>query len=72
MAKKKRKLRTDFRKNREVRARNRHRNERVGIEDSSDDDRPHDERISGKGAISRKRTVAGGEVIEDDAGTRCS
>jgi ribosome biogenesis GTPase len=70
MAKKKRKLRTDFRKNREVRARNRHRNERVGVEDSSDDDRPHDERISGKGAISRKRTVAGGEVIEDDAGTR--
>jgi ribosome biogenesis GTPase len=70
MAKKKGKLRTDFRKNREVRARNRHRNERVGDEDSSDSDRPHDERISGKGDISRKRTVAGGEVIEDDAGTR--
>ena len=70
MAKKKRKLRTDFRKNREVRARNRHRNERVGVEDSADDDRPHGERVSGKGDISRKRTVAGAEIVEDDAGTR--
>jgi hypothetical protein len=68
MSKKKRKLRTDFRKNREVRARDKH------IEhDSSDESRtvdaPKGERISGKGAISRKRTVANAEIIEDDAGT---
>ena len=31
-------------------------------------DAPHGERVSGKGDISRKRTVAGGEIVEDDAG----
>lgn len=68
MSSKKRKLRTDFRKNREVRARDKVRVERIADEDSPDIDAPRDERVSGKGAISRKRTVAGAEIVEDDAG----
>jgi ribosome biogenesis GTPase len=32
-------------------------------------DAPREERISGKGDISRKRTLAGGEVVEDESGT---
>jgi ribosome biogenesis GTPase len=69
VAPKKRKLRADFRKNREVRARDKHRLERLADEDSAADDVLRSERISGKGAISRKRTVAGAEVVEDDTGT---
>ncbi|MCC7474695.1 MAG: ribosome small subunit-dependent GTPase A, partial [Pirellulales bacterium] len=69
MAAKKRKLRADFRKNREVRAREKHRVERLAHDDSSGADAPRDERVSGKGAITRKRTVAGAEVVEDAAGT---
>lgn len=66
MSKKKNKLRTDFRKNREVRARNK----RVVHDsvDSESGDAPLVERVTGKGKITRKRTVAG-EIVEDDAGT---
>jgi ribosome biogenesis GTPase len=69
VASKKRKLRADFRKNREVRARDKHRLERLADEDTAADDVLRSERISGKGDISRKRTVAGAEVVEDDTGT---
>jgi ribosome biogenesis GTPase len=66
---KKRKVRADFRKNREARARDKHRLDRFADDDSAADAMPRSERISGKGDISRKRTVAGAEVVEDDAGT---
>jgi ribosome biogenesis GTPase len=69
VASKKRKLRADFRKNREVRARDKHRLERLADEDTAADNVLRSERISGKGDISRKRTVAGAEVVEDDTGT---
>jgi ribosome biogenesis GTPase / thiamine phosphate phosphatase len=64
--KKKGKLRTDFRKNREVRARDK----RVDHEQGGDDriDVVRSERLSGKGRFSRKRTLAGGEVFEDETG----
>ncbi len=65
MSKKKRKVRADFRKNREVRARDKR---YVSDIDSPSHDAPHGERVSGKGSISRKRTLAGGEIVEDDAG----
>jgi ribosome biogenesis GTPase len=68
MASKKRKLRTDFRKNREARARDKRVDAGLG-DDSSAADAARSERVSGKGHISRKRTIAGGEVVEDDAGT---
>src|SRR5262245_45558796 len=65
---KKRKVRTDFRKNREARARDKRVTDTRADEDSAAADAPRLERVSGKGHISRKRTVAG-EVVEDDAGT---
>ncbi len=68
MTAKKRKVRTDFRKNRVVRARDKdYRRELAGSD--SPVDAPHGERISGKGHISRKRTVAGADVVEDESGT---
>src|SRR3954466_12473864 len=70
MARKKRKVRADFRKNREARAREKHRPENLGEHDIEAADAPFGERVSGKGYISRKRTVAGGEMVEDDAGTK--
>jgi ribosome biogenesis GTPase len=68
MAKKKRKLRTTFRKNREVRARDKNISHDLTGADSRSLDAPHGERVSGKGNISRKRTVAGADFFEDDAG----
>jgi ribosome biogenesis GTPase / thiamine phosphate phosphatase len=68
MTKRKRKLRTDFRKNREARARDKN-FDRELADSNSPVDAPHGERVSGKGHISRKRTIAGGEIVEDDAGT---
>jgi ribosome biogenesis GTPase / thiamine phosphate phosphatase len=69
MSRKKRKVRADFRKNREVRTRDKQGIHRLLDENSSAANAPQGERISGKGDISRKRTVAGGEMIEDESGT---
>src|SRR3989304_2304923 len=69
MARKKRKVRADFRKNRGVRARDKQGTHRLADETSSLADAPQGERVSGKGDVSRKRTLAGGEIIEDDSGT---
>jgi ribosome biogenesis GTPase len=69
MSKKKRKVRADFRKNREVRTRDKRFTQDSAESDSAAADAPRGERISGKGDISRRRTLAGGEIIEDDAGT---
>ncbi len=63
-----RKFRADFRKNREARAREKDFSRELA-DSESPVDAPRGERISGKGDISRKRTLAGGEVVEDDAGT---
>jgi ribosome biogenesis GTPase len=70
MSRKKRKVRADFRKNREVRARDKQGIQRLVGDTSSMADAPQGERVSGKGDISRKRTLAGGETIEDESGTR--
>jgi ribosome biogenesis GTPase len=67
MSQKKRKVRADFRKNREARARGRDFSRELADSDSPAD-APRAERVSGKGDISRKRTLAGGEIVEDDAG----
>jgi ribosome biogenesis GTPase len=65
---KKRKIRTDFRKNREARARDKRVDREQGGDNATSADEVHSERVTGKGHISRKRTIAGGEVVEDDAG----
>jgi ribosome biogenesis GTPase len=69
MSNKKRKLRADFRKNRTVRARSKNVSRHHADEDSPGHDAPSAERISGKGDISRKRTVAGADVFSDESGT---
>jgi len=66
---KKRKVRADFRKNREVRARDKRFGRDDADVDSTAQDAPRVERVSGKGDISRKRTVAGAEIVEDETGT---
>lgn len=68
MSKKKRKPRIDFRKNRQVRARGKDYSRELAGSDSPLD-APHGERVSGKGHISRKRTVANAEIVEDETGT---
>jgi ribosome biogenesis GTPase len=64
MSRKKRKVRADFRKNREARARDKKIDDLVSAIDA-----PLAERVSGKGDITRRRTLAGGEIVEDDSGT---
>jgi ribosome biogenesis GTPase / thiamine phosphate phosphatase len=64
---KKRKVRTDFRKNRQVRARGKNYNSELAGSDSPVD-APHGERVSGKGHISRKRTISGAEIVDDGTG----
>jgi ribosome biogenesis GTPase len=68
MSKKKRKVRADFRKNREARAREKNISHDLAGSDPHAIDAPRGERISGKGDISRKRTLAGADLVEDDAG----
>ena len=69
MAKKKSKVRADLRKNRNVRKRQNDLTRDFKAEDDSVDDVELGQSISGKGELSRKRTVAGGEIIEDSSGT---
>jgi ribosome biogenesis GTPase len=69
MSRKKRKIRADFRKNREVRARDKPSVGRLTDDESTIGDAPRGERVSGKGYISRKRTLAGAEIVESESGT---
>ncbi|MBN1851709.1 MAG: ribosome small subunit-dependent GTPase A [Pirellulales bacterium] len=69
MSNKKRNLRASFRKNREVRTRDKDFTQRFHQEVVDEDTDPRSERISGRGELTRKRTVAGAEVIEDASGT---
>lgn len=67
MAKRKKKqLRADFRKNRTSRARQGDFTRKFQTEDVADD-LAHEERLSGKGELSRKRTVRGKQA-DDDSG----
>jgi ribosome biogenesis GTPase len=68
MSRKKRKIRADFRKNREVRARDKPSVGRLTDDESTIGDAPRGERVSGKGDISRKRTLAGAEIVESESG----
>ncbi len=67
--KKKQKIRTEFRKNRAQRARTDDWTRRFRSEGAdAQDDAPLDERISGKGELTRKRTVMGATATSNDAG----
>jgi ribosome biogenesis GTPase len=64
----KKKLRTELKKNRGTRSRPTDLTRRFQQEDLNEDETVHDERISGKGELTRKRTVVGTEAEGDDAG----
>lgn len=68
MGRKGRKLRADLRKNREVRTREKDLTRKLDRQPLDETDTPRGERISGKGKLTRKRTLAGGKVIEDASG----
>lgn len=68
MAKKKRKIRTTFRKNHESRTRENDLTRRLEADADEVGDTEQQQRVSGKGRLSRKRTIAGGEVVEDASG----
>jgi ribosome biogenesis GTPase len=65
---KKKKIRTDLRKNRNVRTRETDFTRQFEEHGFEKDDTVQSERISGKGELARRRTLAGAEVTEDDAG----
>ena len=68
MGRKGRKLRADLRKNRQVRTRDKDLTRKLDRQSLEESDMPRGERISGKGKLSRRRTVAGGEVTRDASG----
>jgi ribosome biogenesis GTPase len=68
-AKRKQKIRADFRKNRTERARSDHWTRRFRADgDDPQEDAPLEERISGKGELTRKRTVVGAMADSENAG----
>ena len=66
MAKKKKKIRTEFRKNRSVRARRTDWTRQFDQHGFEEEDPHQQERISGKGELTRKRTVRGDELAGGD------
>jgi ribosome biogenesis GTPase len=66
--KKKEKIRASFRKNREVRARRGDLTRDFASHGFEDDDESRNERLSGKGDLTRKRTVVGDEVESAEGG----
>ena len=67
MSAKKRKYRAEFRKHHQAQTRRKDLTQRFAADASANDEAPG-ERVSGKGDLTRKRTLAGGEIIEDDSG----
>lgn len=69
MAKKKSKFRANFRKNRNVRARQNDLTRSFDADSESAEDIESGQSVSGKGELTRKRTLAGAELAEDATGT---
>ena len=66
MGKKKNKIRADFRKNRNVRARSSDWTRQFDQHGFQDEDPQQQERISGKGELTRKRTILGDQIETGD------
>lgn len=62
------KIRTEFRKNREVRARGRDLTREYEQHGFEDDETAQSERVSGKGDLTRQRTVVAADVVDDGSG----
>ena len=69
MASKKKKIRADFRKNRTVRTREKDLTRKFDANEEAVDDIDKHQSVSGKGELTRKRTLAGAEIAEDASGT---
>jgi ribosome biogenesis GTPase len=69
MGKKKRQVRADFRKNRNVRARDKNWARGVDPAGGELDDVVTHESVRGKGELTRKRVIADAEIVEDSSGT---
>ena len=69
MASKKKKVRTEFRKNRNVRAREKDLTRKYDADAEAIDDLETHQSVSGKGELTRKRTLVGAEIAEDASGT---
>ena len=69
MAKKKKKLRANFRKNRNVRTRKNDLTRSFDTDSEQIDDVETAQSVTGKGELTRKRTLAGAELAEDATGT---
>lgn len=65
--KRKKKIRTDFRKNRAPKTRHRDWTQRFAADDAEAVDAPGQERISGKGKLTRQRTIVGEELTDDQS-----
>ena len=68
MSKKPKKIRTEFRKNRGARARQGDFTRKFQVDDEATADTEHNERLSGKGELTRKRTVIGEAASGDQPG----
>ena len=69
MAKKKRKIRANFRKNRNVQTRHNDLTRRFDADNEAVQDVDTSQSVTGKGELTRKRTLAGAELVEDASGT---
>ncbi|MEX2171274.1 MAG: ribosome small subunit-dependent GTPase A [Pirellulales bacterium] len=67
MSAKKRKYRAEFRKHHQAQTRRKDLTQRFAA-DATANDEAAGQRVSGKGDLTRKRTLAGGEIVEDDSG----
>jgi len=68
-SKKKKKVRADFRKNRTVRTREKDLTRKFDADEEAVDDLDQQQSFSGKGDLTRKRTLVGAELAEDASGT---
>lgn len=68
-SKKKKKLRAEFRKNRTVRSREKDLTRQFDADDEAVDDLDTRQSVSGKGELTRKRTLVGAELAEDASGS---
>ncbi len=69
MAKKKQKVRANFRKNRSVRTRQKDLTRDYDADQESVADVETRESVTGKGELTRKRTLSGAEIVEDASGS---
>lgn len=69
MGKRKRQIRTDLRKNRNVRTRQKDLTRKFAQDEEAVEDMATGQSVSGKGELTRKRTIADAEIVDDGSGS---